>query len=907
MEYNATIVINLHTALGLLTAHCLLPIHYTLSLNHTDWVKTMKKLILFTIVIAGVGLAGAGLWWWQNNGTTEPGYAEAPGEARLIPDTPIAKADHIPMGELTDERIEETSSAVALPEVEADGYITPIAETVELAAGPDDSLSGGDIPVDEVIVVPEPEVDPAPVEEEFSDTPRIAVLPFKLMGSTSLFEADTGEILCDALITEIDSEAYEVYQRDRLELLLQEKDFQSSLLVDGPTGAARLGRLVGVRYIVLGTVARLGGQYHMSGRLVDCASGRIGTRGRVTFRTMRDWPNQIAELVNLLGLRRGSIPEPETSDPVTANTLLASVNPQAGFNVTIQTAEEKQTYLEGENIQFVVSAGRSCYITLMTVDSQGEVLLLLPNKLQRQSEQQSVFLRADQLLTLPSPGMGFEFPIIPPHGESYVKVIATLQPLRLSELRAGDFEEDMFKELTPGVKAIGLAAVANRPAVSISTDQSLGSVLPAGEWATDELFVVTAAPVEEPFERITETNTIEPVPGGSGDPFDLGPVRDHINARIRHRFRELTRSAIQSPALVLRSPAHSYATTVRTDEYLVFYRDREGFDTIRGNRAWSSARNKVNVKVVVPNLTLFAYNLPQTRLAEVQWALENRFTPGRDLGLASGYDIHIKRKSVLIGLVDGPVDWQDPRISHAAWKNPQETPDNFRDDDDNGYVDDVSGWNFVEGSNRLCKDPYRFNHGTALVSIMAGRNTNSDYDVIGVAPQAKIVTAVVLSDPSQPQPWQLTSTLDRIIQGIRYVVDQGAEIVNCSFGAQVSRDQLKSLNQIPLWDELEKAGVVLICAAGNDHIDIDRQPVFPASLPRANIVTVGATDAAGQPGAQWNPEKETWLPFTNYGQQTIDTTAPGACILAATSRGKADLLNGTSFAAAIVSAMRAVE
>jgi len=302
-------------------------------------------------------------------------------------------------------------------------------------------------------------------------------------------------------------------------------------------------------------------------------------------------------------------------------------------------------------------------------------------------------------------------------------------------------------------------------------------------------------------------------------------------------------------------------------------------------------------------------SLPSTRLSEVQWHLKNHFAEGVDLGVATDYRRNIQRPATLIGLVDGAVDFKDPRIAHAAWTNPNEIPGNGIDDDSNGYVDDVNGWNFNESSNRLCPNPYQFNHGTSLVSVIASKPTGSDHDVIGIAPQAKIVTAVVLqsadSKPAYNNP--IHGDLAGVIDAIKYVANCGAKVINCSFGTYVTPTQLAELNRLPLWEELNNRQVTIVCAAGNDNVDIDANPIFPASLPQKNIIAVAASGPSGKPGTYYDKRKKKWLPFTNYGKATVDKTAPGSLILAGSERSKTRLCDGTSYSAAIVTALKAIE
>jgi hypothetical protein len=83
-------------------------------------------------------------------------------------------------------------------------------------------------------------------------------------------------------------------------------------------------------------------------------------------------------------------------------------------------------------------------------------------------------------------------------------------------------------------------------------------------------------------------------------------------------------------------------------------------------------------------------------------------------------------------------------------------------------------------------------------------------------------------------------------------------VIDRSFGICTSFEVLKNLDEIPIWDCLESKGLLLVRAAGNDNIDIDTYHVFPASLPRSNVIAVGTTDATSKAGTIFNSEQGSW-------------------------------------------------
>jgi len=372
-----------------------------------------------------------------------------------------------------------------------DSWAPPAQETTSgriEEAGEVEELEGdgSSVPGDVSTTVIKPPPRPSKVERA-----SIAVMEFQVMGKIPTGGKDAGRILSDAMISEIDSARFDIYERSQLKSLLQEKGFQESVLIGSPSRAAQFGKLAGVRYVVLGSLGRLGSQYHLSSRVVDCQSGKITDRGWVSFMSINDWPAKIPELVNLVGLRRGSGGGGGSGKRfLTGNDLIDSVNWAADFTVEVGTVGDRQTYIEGEGIRFTVKVSRNCFVTLITVDSKGSMTLLLPNAWQRRA-----FVRRGEVMVIPSSEAGFRFPIKPPHGETLVKAIATLKPLRLSGVNPERIEEQKFAVMLPNTKGIGLEGDPERV---IPPGAGLNEWLQPTEWSTAELVVITQAKDEFP-------------------------------------------------------------------------------------------------------------------------------------------------------------------------------------------------------------------------------------------------------------------------------------------------------------------------------------------------------------------------------------------------------------------------
>ena len=257
---------------------------------------------------------------------------------------------------------------------------------------------------------------PFPLTDALGGKPRLAIIPFQIKGNIPQQEQQAGDILSELLLAEIDTQDYELFERSQLQALIVEQKFQASDLIDNATQAAHFGRLAGIKYLVMGTLSRLGTQYHMTARVVDCNTGQLGERGAVTFDNINEAARNLPQLVKLLGLRNEPITKPADENQISDTAsdfaspqriqkldLISATNPDTDFGITVLTAQKdaqgnsRVIFVEGDTLSFTVQTQRDCYITMLTRDPSGAVTVLLPNRWQS-----NTFVRGGEVLEIPS-------------------------------------------------------------------------------------------------------------------------------------------------------------------------------------------------------------------------------------------------------------------------------------------------------------------------------------------------------------------------------------------------------------------------------------------------------------------------------------------------------------------------
>ena len=229
---------------------------------------------------------------------------------------------------------------------------------------------------------------------------------------------------------------------------------------------------------------------------------------------------------------------------------------------------------------------------------------------------------------------------------------------------------------------------------------------------------------------------------------------------------------------------------------------------------------------------------------------------------------------VLVAILDTGVQLDHPDLAGAIWTNPNEIPNNGRDDDADGIIDDVHGANMFNRSNNINDD---HGHGTHVAGIVAARHGNG-IGGSGIAPGATILPVKVLDST-------MSGNTDTLSLGIRYAVDRGAKILNVSINTDAPTDSVKAAVRYA-----GDHGAIVVASAGNNGRDIDLSPSYPASLPDAAVFAVAAE---AQDGLLWQ--------LSNTGLLSVDLAAPGARIISSAPGSDYQSRSGTSAAAPFVS------
>ena len=267
-------------------------------------------------------------------------------------------------------------------------------------------------------------------------------------------------------------------------------------------------------------------------------------------------------------------------------------------------------------------------------------------------------------------------------------------------------------------------------------------------------------------------------------------------------------------------------------------------------------------------------HIPATIAMQDDWAMQAVNAPA---GIRPGE----KNKTLVVAIVDDGVRITHQDLKGFIWHNSLELPGNYIDDDGNGYVDDINGWDVSDGNNEVTPPPDRleqFSHGTRLAGLVAqiARRAYGD----AASDFIRIMPVKSMSDDADK------TYIKEGFAGIRYAIDAGADIILCAWGInQISRSEARILA------EAEDRGILIVASAGNFPQELEQ---YPAAYP--SVLAVTALDREGN--------------LTNkssYGQ-FVDIAAPGLDIRtsSASSDSAYETTEGTSFAAAITAVAAAL-
>ncbi len=326
--------------------------------------------------------------------------------------------------------------------------------------------------------------------------------------------------------------------------------------------------------------------------------------------------------------------------------------------------------------------------------------------------------------------------------------------------------------------------------------------------------------------------------------------------------------------------------------------------TLSISQAVSELKKSPQVLYAEPNYICHAYIKPNDPLFARLWGLENTGQDGgqsgADINATAAWNSGTGSAGVVVGIIDSGMDYRHEDLkanvftnsSEDAWSDPlNPATGNKIDDDHNGYVDDWKGWNFVNNTN----DPVDDNsHGTHVAGTI-GAAGNNGVGVTGVCWQIRLLPLKFLNANGDGNTYNAA-------KAITYAADLKVKILNNSWGGTDNATYLLEAVQYAA-----DKGVLFVAAAGNDGLNTDEYPNYPACYEVGNIISVAASDQSDQRalwGGEDNPSDECGFtcnnvmaatPGSNYGPHSVDLAAPGKGIWSTVPGGYARF-DGTSMA-----------
>lgn len=252
------------------------------------------------------------------------------------------------------------------------------------------------------------------------------------------------------------------------------------------------------------------------------------------------------------------------------------------------------------------------------------------------------------------------------------------------------------------------------------------------------------------------------------------------------------------------------------------------------------------------------------------WGMHNTGQTGgkadADIDAPSAWTLNTGSASTIIAVIDTGVDYNHPDLSANMWINTGEIAGNGIDDDRNGYIDDVRGWNFVSNNNNPMDD---HSHGTHCAGTAAAVGNNG-VGVAGVSWTAKIMPLKFLDSSG-------SGSTSAAVSAILYANRMGAHVLSNSWGGGGYLQSLK--------DAIDASPGVVVCASGNSGLNTDSSPQYPSAYTSTTIIAVAATD-----------HNDNLASFSNYGGTSVDVGAPGVNIYSTVLSGGYGTKSGTSMA-----------
>ena len=314
------------------------------------------------------------------------------------------------------------------------------------------------------------------------------------------------------------------------------------------------------------------------------------------------------------------------------------------------------------------------------------------------------------------------------------------------------------------------------------------------------------------------------------------------------------------------------------------------------------------VRIVEPNGQIELMQTTNDTYSSAQWAINNpgnysvyyddqirvlQSTEDVDMNISEAwmdmYQEEIDFRKVIVAIIDTGVDYTHPDLKGQIWENKNEIPGDGIDNDNNGFVDDIYGWDFYNDDSSVCHYKYdkkadvnlalpedNDDHGTHIAGIIAAVSDN-EVGIAGIGSNIDI-ELMILKVNGGPEG---TGSISDAILAIKYATMMGADICNISWGT--------SQYSYALQEVIRESDMLFVAAAGNLGSDNDNKPVYPASYDLENLISTTFIDANGR-----------LTRLSNYGKVSVDIAAPGSDIIS-TVVGSYNTYSGSSMAAPHVS------
>ncbi len=297
-------------------------------------------------------------------------------------------------------------------------------------------------------------------------------------------------------------------------------------------------------------------------------------------------------------------------------------------------------------------------------------------------------------------------------------------------------------------------------------------------------------------------------------------------------------------------------------------RNRANGDRIGSKvRRYSCTCNSTLKMSVSPNDPMYSY----------EWGLH--VAQGVDMQMEGAWNVSTGNASTIVAIIDTGIQYTHPDLSANVWTNPNEIPGNGIDDDGNGYVDDVHGFNMVNNTGDPMDDA---GHGTHVAGTIGGIGNNG-VGVTGVNWRVSMIGVKFLDSNGSGSTYNAIRAVDYVTA----LKNKGVPIIlssNSWGGGSYAQ---------PLYDAIARArtaNMLFVAAAGNNGYNTDNTPSYPAGYDLDNIISVAAIDSSG-----------ALAYFSNRGKRTVDIAAPGVNIASTYLGSTYQWLNGTSMATPHVS------